>query len=50
MVGEYAPEGDRMFNGDTLRFRAWLDYLKAGRAGLVFLENGAGATMRTTGI
>ncbi|TAL75097.1 MAG: hypothetical protein EPN76_15415 [Burkholderiaceae bacterium] len=44
MVGEYDPEGDRMFNGDTLHCLGWLHYLKAGRAGLVFSESGAGAT------
>jgi hypothetical protein len=43
MVGEYDPEGDRMFNGDTLHCRGWLDFLKAGRAGLVFSDSGAGA-------
>lgn len=43
MMGEYDPEGDRMFNGDTLHCRGWLDYLKAGRAGLVFSDSGAGA-------
>lgn len=43
MIGEYDPNGDRMFNGDTLKCRGWLVYQKAGRAGLVFLEGGAGA-------
>ena len=38
MTGEYDPEGDRMFNGDTLNCRGWLIYRKAGRAGLVFIE------------
>lgn len=38
MTGEYDPEGDRMFNGDTLNCRGWLIYRKAGRAGLVFTE------------
>lgn len=40
MTGEYDPEGDRMFNGDKLNCRGWLTYLKAGRAGLVFLDSG----------
>lgn len=47
IAGEYDPEDDRMFNGDTLYCRAWLDYLKAGRAGLVFLEGGADAGAET---
>lgn len=38
MTGEYDPEGDRMFNGDTLNCRGRLIYRKAGRAGLVFIE------------
>lgn len=40
MTGEYDPEGDRMFNGDTLNCRGWLTYRKAGRAGLVFVDGG----------
>jgi predicted ATPase len=40
MTGEYEPEGDRMFNGNTLNCRGWLTYRKAGRAGLVFVEAG----------
>jgi hypothetical protein len=40
LTGEYDPEGDRMFNGDTLNCRGWLTYGKAGRAGLVFAESG----------
>ena len=40
MTGEYDPEGDRMFNGDTLNCRGWLTYRKAGRAGLVLAEAG----------
>jgi len=40
LTGEYDPEGDRMFNGDTLNCRGWLAYRKAGRAGLVFVESG----------
>jgi hypothetical protein len=40
MTGEYDPEGDRMFNGDSLNCRGWLTYRKAGRAGLVFVESG----------
>src|SRR3546814_14244072 len=44
MIGEYDPNGDRMFNGDTLKCSGWLVYQKAGRAGLVFQEGGAGAS------
>lgn len=40
MTGEYDPEADRMFNGDSLNCRGWLTYRKAGRAGLVFLDSG----------
>lgn len=40
MTGEYDPDGDRMFNGNTLNCRGWLSYRKAGRAGLVFVEAG----------
>lgn len=40
MTGEYDPEGDRMFNGDTLNCRGRLLYSKAGRAGLVLIEAG----------
>jgi len=43
MMGEYDPEGDRIFNGDRLHCLGWLDYLKAGRAGLVLSESGASA-------
>jgi hypothetical protein len=42
LKGEYDPEGDRMFNGDTLNCRGWLAYRKAGRAGLVLGESGGG--------
>lgn len=43
LTGEYDHEGDRMYNGDTLRCRGWLIFSKAGRAGLVFDEDdGAG--------
>jgi len=41
MTGEYDPEGDRMFNGDTLSCQGRLLYSKAGRAGLVFVEASA---------
>ncbi|MBA4344483.1 MAG: hypothetical protein C0423_20275 [Methylibium sp.] len=41
--GAYDPEGDRMFNGDTLNCFARLTYRKAGRAGLVFDEADVGA-------
>lgn len=37
MTGEYDPEDDRMFNGDTLNCRGRLLYSKAGRAGLVLV-------------
>jgi hypothetical protein len=43
LTGEYDQDGDRMFNGDTLLCRGSLTYLKAGRAGLVFLDSDAGA-------
>ncbi|SFT71357.1 hypothetical protein [Paraburkholderia aspalathi] len=48
MTGEYDPEGDRMFNGDTLDCRGWLTYRKAGRAGLVLLDSGGGAAADDT--
>jgi len=38
MTGEYDPDGDRMFNGDTLNCRGRLLFSKAGRAGLVLIE------------
>ncbi len=40
LTGEYDPEDDRVFNGDTLNCRGWLTYRKAARAGLVFAESG----------
>lgn len=40
MAGQYDPDGDRMFTGDTLNCCGWLSYRKAGRAGLVFVEAG----------
>jgi hypothetical protein len=45
LVGSYDPDGDRMFNGDTLDVWGKLIYKKAGRAGLIFdeLEEGASA-------
>lgn len=36
--GEYDPEGDRMFNGDTIMVSAWVKYAKSGRAGLVKID------------
>lgn len=39
MAGQYDPEGDRMFNGDTLNCRGRITYRKAGRAGLVFQDS-----------
>lgn len=39
--GQYDPEGDRMFNGDTLICRAKLNFQKAGRAGLIFDDSEA---------
>ena len=40
LTGEYDPQDDRMFNGDTLNCRGWLTYRKAGRAGLVLTDDG----------
>lgn len=37
LVGEYDPDGHRVFNGDTLIVSGRLTYSKAGRAGLIFL-------------
>lgn len=39
MKGKYDPDGDRMFNGDTLNCSGALTYRKAGRAGLVFSDS-----------
>lgn len=36
--GDYDPEGDRMFNGDTIMVSTWVKYAKAGRAGLVKID------------
>jgi len=41
MTGEYDPEGDRPFTGNTLNCYAKLSFAKAGRAGLVFAESEA---------
>jgi hypothetical protein len=38
MVGEYDPEADRPYTGDTLNWGASLTYRKAGRAGLVLYD------------
>lgn len=43
-TGEYDPEGDRMFNGDTLDVRGKLIYVKAGRAGLIRMDQEDGAS------
>lgn len=43
MKGEYDQFSERAFNGDTLHCWSRLNYLKAGRAGLVFFERGADA-------
>lgn len=43
-TGGYDPEGDRMFNGDTLHFRGKLAYVKAGRAGLIRMDQEDGAS------
>lgn len=40
MTGEYDADGDRMFNGNILNCRGWITYRKAGRAGLVFADQG----------
>jgi hypothetical protein len=36
--GVYDPEGDRMFNGDTFNVTGKMEFTKAGRAGLIFLD------------
>ena len=41
LTGEYDPEGDRMFNGNTLNVKGRLTFAKAGRAGLVLLPDEA---------
>lgn len=38
MTGEYDPERDRMFTGDTLKCCGHLVFRKAGRAGLILVE------------
>jgi hypothetical protein len=43
-TGEYDPEGDRMFNGDTLDVWGKLIYAKAGRAGLILQDQEEGAS------
>lgn len=43
-TGEYDPDGDRMFNGDTLDVRGKLIYAKAGRAGLILVDQEDGAS------
>lgn len=43
-TGEYDPDGDRMFNGDTLDVWGKLIYAKAGRAGLILLDQEDGAS------
>ena len=37
-------KGDRMFNGDTLHVRGKLAYVKAGRAGLIRMDQEDGAS------
>jgi len=39
LTGEYDPEGDRMFNGNTFFVKGKLFFAKAGRAGLVHLSD-----------
>lgn len=39
MKGTYDQDGDRMFNGNTLKVSGTLIYQKAGRAGLIFLDS-----------
>lgn len=43
--GNYDPDGDRLFNGDTYDVSGKIEFTKAGRAGLIFLdcEVGGGA-------
>ncbi|MNC36215.1 hypothetical protein D3C81_1419680 [compost metagenome] len=43
-TGEYDPDGDRMFNGNTLDVRGRLVYAKAGRAGLIRMDEEDGAS------
>ncbi|MDN4358018.1 hypothetical protein OA801_06765 [Citrobacter portucalensis] len=39
LSGEYDPEGDRMYNGHTLNVKGKFIFAKAGRAGLVLLDD-----------
>lgn len=39
LSGEYDPEGDRMYNGHLLNVQGKLTFAKAGRSGLIFLED-----------
>ncbi|EKK3980571.1 hypothetical protein PU707_002855 [Cronobacter sakazakii] len=42
LSGEYDPEGHRMYNGHTFNVKGKLKFAKAGRAGLIFLEDESG--------
>ncbi len=44
MTGEYDSEGNRMFSGDTLDVWGKLIYVKAGRAGLIRMNQEDGAS------
>ncbi|MDM3065717.1 hypothetical protein [Citrobacter sp. CK180] len=39
LSGEYDPEGHRMYNGHIFNVKGKLKFAKAGRAGLIFLED-----------
>lgn len=39
LSGEYDPEGDRMYNGHLLNVQGKLTFAKAGRAGLILLDD-----------
>lgn len=43
MEGEYDPDGDRMYNGHELSVRGTLTFAKAGRAGLILIDQDEGA-------
>ncbi|WP_312830802.1 hypothetical protein [Pantoea eucrina] len=47
LTGEYDPEGDRIFNGNTLNVKGRLHFAKAGRAGLVHLSDEAEVSVST---
>lgn len=39
LTGSYDPEGDRMYNGHMFNVKGKLTFAKAGRAGLIFLDD-----------